>query len=82
MGLIYSRNISNVNSVKDEQVLVEDDFVEIKKPVFPILFLNNYINKKHLPIIYESSSDDEDKEYDVDLLDQDKKYLLDSVFGI
>ena len=83
MGLIYSANKSDKN-LEENKIVIEDDFVKIKKPEKPILFLNNYITKKHLPIIYESFSDieDDEEEYDVDLLTHDKKKMLDDVSGV
>jgi len=82
MGLIYSSNKSDMNSDENGKIST-DDFVKIKKPELPIKFLHNYLVKKHLPIIYESSDENEtDMMYDVDLLDPDKKIMLDDVFGI
>ena len=83
MGLIYSANKSDKN-LEENKIVIEDDFVKINKPEKPILFLNNYITKKHLPIIYESFSDieDDEEEYDVDLLTHDKKKMLDDVSGV
>ena len=83
MGLIYSANKSDKN-LEENKIVIEDDFVKIKKPEKPILFLNNNITKKHLPIIYESFSDieDDEEEYDVDLLTHDKKKMLDDVSGV
>jgi hypothetical protein len=87
MGLIYSTNKS-ATDFEEFKVKIEDDFVEIRKPEKPILFLDNYMTienfriKKKLPIIYESSEDENDCEYDIDSLEQDKKLYLDDVFGI
>ena len=84
MGLIYSSNKSDMNLDEKRKISSDDDFVKIKKPELPIKFLNNYLTKKHLPIIYESSDENEttDMMYDVDLLDANKKSMLDDVFGI
>jgi len=83
MGLIYSSIKSDMNSYENRKISSDDDFVKIKKPELPIKFLNNYLTKQHLPIIYESSDENEtDLMYDVDLLDSDEKNMLDSVFGI
>jgi len=84
MGLIYSSNKSDMNSGENRKISPDDDFVKIKKPELPIKFLNNYLTKKHLPIIYESSDENEttDMIYDVDLLDPNEKNMLDDVFGI
>ena len=86
MGLIYSTNKS-ATDFEEFKVKIEDDFVEIRKPEKPILFLDNYMTIenfriKNLPTIYESSEDENDCEYDIDSLEQDKKLYLDDVFGI
>ena len=84
MGLVYSYSKSDMNleGNKDKISMDDDDFVKIKKPELPTAFLNNYLAKKHLPIIYESSEENESDKYDVDLLDTDEKIMLDDVFGI
>lgn len=86
MGLIYSTKKS-ASDFEEFNVKIEDDYVEIKKPEKPILFLENYMTIenfriKNLPTIYESSEEEDNDNYDIDLLEQDKKLYLDDVFGI
>ena len=83
MGLIYSHNKSDLNLDENtDNKSGDDNFVKIKKPELPMTFLYNYLTKKHLPIIYESSDENESEKYDVDLLDPDIKSMLDEVSGI
>lgn len=91
MGLIFSydkeendkKSCDKLNSEKpDGKKILDEDFVKIKKPEVPIKFLNNYFAKKRLPVIYESSEENEIEKYDVDLLESDKKNMLDDVCGI
>ena len=49
MGLIYSTNKS-ATYLDEFKVKVEDDFVEIRKPEKPILFLDNYMTIENFRI--------------------------------